>query len=107
MAKRRRARQTKSEGAVIKSAEMIGWALGGIEREIMHTRERLGVLSAQAAKLRAQLGPRTATMAERVQSATEVVLPRRKRRRMSAAARKKISVMMKKRWAERKRRAKK
>jgi len=102
MAKRRRTRQAKSESAVIRSAEMIGWAVGGIEREILHTRERLAVLAAQAAKLRAKLGPRTATMVERVQSATEVVLPRRKRRRMSAAARKKISVMMKKRWAERK-----
>lgn len=103
MAKRRRARQTKPREAVIRSAEMIGWALGGLEREITHTRERLSALTAEATKLRAKLGPRKATLGERMQSAVESVVPRRKRRRMSAAARKRISEMMKKRWAERKR----
>jgi len=102
MAKGRRRRKKSREPALIRSAEMIGWALGGIEREIMATRDRLSNLSAQAARLRAQIGPRQATVVERVDSAMESVLPRRKRRRMSAAARKKISEMMKKRWAERK-----
>lgn len=101
MAKRRRTRQTKSQEAVIKSAEMIGWALGGLEREIAQTRDRLAALTAEAAKLRAKLGPRKATLGERVRSAAESIVPR-KRRRMSAAARKRISQMMKERWAERK-----
>ena len=102
MAKRRRTRQTTARNAVIKSAELIGWALGGLEREIAHTRERLAELTAQAGKLRAQPGPRRATMGERVRSAAETLVPR-KRRKMSAAGRKRISEMMKKRWAERKR----
>ena len=101
MAKRRRKRQTKPQQAVIRSAEFIGWAIGGLEREIVQTRERLTALSAEAAKLRAKLGPRKATIGERIHSAVEAVVPR-KRRRMSAAARKRISEMMKKRWAERK-----
>ena len=42
--------------ALIKSAEMIGWALGGLEREIERTRERLSALNAEAAKLRAKVG---------------------------------------------------
>jgi len=101
MAKRRRTRQTKPQEAVIRSAELIGWAIGGIEREISHTRERLAALTADAAKLRAKLGPRSATLGERVQSVAESIKPR-KRRKMSAASRKRISEMMKKRWAERK-----
>ena len=37
-----RGRPRKNPDAVlVKSAEMIGWAIGGIEREIMATRERL------------------------------------------------------------------
>ena len=97
----RRRRTTRTRNAVIKSAELIGWAVGGLEREIAHTRERLAELTAQAGKLRAQLGPRTATIGERVRSAAETLVPR-KRRKMSAAGRKRISEMMKKRWAERK-----
>ena len=45
----------KKDDVLVKSAEMIGWAIGGIEREIMSTRERLAALSAQAATLRARL----------------------------------------------------
>jgi len=101
MARRRRTTRTTARDAVIKSAELIGWAVGGLEREIAHTRERLAELTAQAGKLRAQLGPRKATLGERVQSAAETLAPR-KRRKMSAAARKRISEMMKKHWAERK-----
>ena len=87
---------------LIRSAEMVGWALGGLEREIVHTRERLTELNAHATKLRAQLGSRKATLGERVESAIESLAPRRKRRKMSAAGRKRISEMMKQRWAERK-----
>jgi hypothetical protein len=86
---------------LIKSAEMIGWAIGGIEREIVQTRERLAALTAQAARLRAKVGrpgPRAATVAEGEAAAA----PRKRRRRkMSPEARKRISEMMKKRWAER------
>src|SRR6185437_6984002 len=40
-----RGRPRKSTDAVLfKSAEMIGWALGGIEREIVATRARLSAL---------------------------------------------------------------
>ena len=102
MARRRRTRQTKPQETFIKSAELIGWAIGGLEREITQTRERLAALTAEAAKLRAKLGPRKATLGERMQSVAEAIKPR-KRRKMSAASRKRISEMMKKRWAERKR----
>ena len=88
----------KSDNVLLKSAEMIGWALGGLEREITATRERLSALTAQAAKLRTRLGSKGAA------AATAVAGPagrRRRRRRMSAEARKRISEMMKKRWAER------
>ena len=86
---------------MLKSAEFIGWALGGLEREITHTRERLVALNAEAAKLRARLGRPAAggpTPAEGAAAGGR----RPKRRRMSAEARKRISEMMKKRWAERK-----
>ncbi len=90
---------------LMKSAEMIGWAIGGLEREISQTRERLSALTAQAAKLRAKAGAkagRAAASAGAGDSAGEA--PARKRRRrnkMSPEARKRISDMMKKRWAER------
>lgn len=106
MAKRRRKRSKEREPLVIRSAEMVGWALGGIEREIKETRERLSALTTQAATLRRQLGSRQATLRERIGSATDAIVPRRKRRRMSAAARKRLSEMMKKRWAERKKQKK-
>jgi hypothetical protein len=86
--------------SLIGSTEMLAWALGGIEREMTQTRERLAALTAQAAKIRAALGHAPA--------ARLAGLPaRRKRKAMSAEARKRISDAMKKRWAERKRRSKK
>ncbi len=52
-----RGRPRKVQGEVLmKSAELIGWAIGGIEREILQTRERLSSLTAQATKLRARAG---------------------------------------------------
>ena len=86
--------------ALIKSAEMIGWALGGLEREIERTRERLSALNAEAAKLRTKMGVGVRGAAD-----TPAGGGRRRRRRMSAEARKRISEMMKKRWAERKRKS--
>jgi hypothetical protein len=98
-------RPRKNDDVLMKSAEMIGWAIGGLEREISQTRERLTALTAQAAKLRKRAGIRGSA------AATETPGPRavgsvegggkRKRRKMSPEARKRISEMMKKRWAER------
>ena len=52
---RGRPRRT-SRDVLLKSAEFIGWALGGLEREIAQTRERLAALTAQAHKLREKVG---------------------------------------------------
>lgn len=106
-----RGRPKKSEDMLMRSAEMIGWAIGGIEREIAHTRERLSQLTAQAAVLRARAGARakagfpaaTGPAAEGPVTEPKV---RAKRRKMSPEAKKRISEMMKKRWAERKKKAK-
>jgi hypothetical protein len=98
-------RPRKNKDVLVKSAELIGWAIGGIEREISQTRERLAALTAQAAKLRkrAGLNRASATGAGAGSDASEPAgTPRKRRRRkMSAEARKRISEMMKKRWAER------
>jgi hypothetical protein len=98
-----RGRPRKTQGNVLmKSAEMIGWAIGGIEREIVATRERLAALSEQANTLRSKLpGKSAARGAAAVQGTETGQAPKRKRRKMSAAGRKRISEMMKKRWAER------
>ena len=52
---RGRAKQGKAEAFMVKSGTLLGWALGGVEREIAETRERLSTLMAQATKLRARL----------------------------------------------------
>lgn len=97
---------------LIRSAELIGWALGGIEREIVETRHRLASLTAQAAQLRHKVGAKAAragSAASTAASAAAVSAPAgrtRRRRKMSPEARKRISDMMKKRWAERRKGAK-
>jgi hypothetical protein len=106
------------DDVLIRSAELIGWALGGIEREIIETRNKLASLTAQAAQLRNRVGakgtrgqaastPNTTAAAampvEAAEPAEQGNGRRRRRRRMSPEARKRISEMMKKRWAERKR----
>jgi hypothetical protein len=99
-----RGRPRKNTDVLIKSAEFIGWALGGIEREILETRHRLAKLTAQATQLRTQIGAKGARAVPAVASAEEAaapVAPKRRRRRMSPEARKRMSEMMKKRWAER------
>ena len=84
---------------------MIGWAIGGLEREIVLTRERLAGLTAQVTKLRERAGvrgegsPAAATADAGGESAGGG--RKRRRRKMSPEARKRISEMMKKRWAER------
>ena len=104
------------QDVLIRSAELIGWALGGIEREIVETKNRLAALTAQAAQLRhragtaAKRGYDTATSAAAAEPAADIEAPvtgrKRRRRKMSPEARKRISEMMKKRWAERKKNAK-
>jgi hypothetical protein len=92
----------KQSDVLLKSAELIGWAIGGIEREIVQTRERLAALTVQAARLRKRAGLRVLARAGAAASAlSDAAAPVRKRRKMSPEARKKISDMMKKRWAER------
>jgi len=97
-----RGRTRKSSDTVlVKSAEMIGWALGGLEREIALTKERLVALNAQAAKLRARIGSRPAAGPVAAATFHEPNATRqRPRRRLSAEGRRRISEAMKKRWAE-------
>ena len=102
-----------ADDVLIRSAELIGWALGGIEREIVETRKKLASLTVQAAQLRkrvgakASRGPAAAASDAMTVDAGEPAETgngrRKRRRRMSPEARKRISEMMKKRWAERKR----
>lgn len=96
-------RPRKNPDVLFKSAEMIGWAIGGLEREIVLTRERLAGLTAQVAKLRARAGIRGTAAAggAGAEQAGDAGGRKRRRRRMSPEARKRISEMMKKRWAER------
>jgi hypothetical protein len=100
-----RGRPRKNAGDVLmKSAEVIGWALGGLEREITSTRERLSSLTAQANALRARLGRGATAVRGEAAAGSESTAGGRKRRRraMSPEARKRISDLMKKRWADRK-----
>ena len=97
-------RPRKDKDALVKSAELIGWAIGGIEREIVQTRERLAALTAQAANLRERAGLKRSSGAMDAGAAGSEPSTngrKRRRRRMSPEARKRISEMMKKRWAER------
>jgi hypothetical protein len=106
MAKRRRRKGRAEGGLLARSAEMVGWALGGLEREIAATRERLAALTAQAGQLRGRLGRLQGTARNPAASAAAGIPPaatRRKRRKMSAEARKRISEAMTRRWAERRR----
>ncbi len=100
---RGRPRKNPSD-VLIKSAEMLGWALGGIEREIGVTRERLAALQNQANQLRARLGNKVVAVTG--EDAGAAGGRRRRRRKMSAEAKKRISEMMSKRWAEAKKKGK-
>src|SRR4029453_5378625 len=98
-----RGRPKKNQRTVLmKSAELIGWAIGGIEREIAQTRERLTALTGQAARLRKRARNKGLGGASTPPpTPAETSGRQRRRRKMSPEARKKISEMMKKRWAER------
>ena len=96
-----------TDDVLMKSAEVIGWALGGLEREISMTRERLASLTAQASSLRSRLsggaavsGAQAGSSASAASVGEEGGGRKRRRRKMSPEARKRISDMMKKRWAE-------
>lgn len=86
---------------LMQSAELIGWAIGGLEREIAQTRERLASLTVQAARLRKRAGIRGSAARSSASGSADQSSGVRKRRKMSPEARKRISEMMKKRWAER------
>ncbi|HEY7501906.1 MAG TPA: hypothetical protein VH740_25520 [Vicinamibacterales bacterium] len=94
-----RTRRTGKGDVLLRSADFIGWALGGLEREIAQTRERLTALMAQAAALRARAGTGGGRGA-RDTAPARTARGRRRRGRMTAEGRKRISEMMKKRWAE-------
>jgi hypothetical protein len=100
---------------LIRSAELIGWALGGIEREILDTKHKLASLTAQAAQLRHKVGAKAARAGSGASAAATSAVDAvsvapvgrtRRRRKMSPEARKRISDMMKKRWAERRKASK-
>lgn len=90
-----------ADDVLMKSAEFIGWALGGLEREIVKTKDRLTALTSEAAKLRKRLGKRAGAAPQALEGAMAKGSRKRRRRTMSPEARKRISEMMKKRWAER------
>lgn len=90
----------KNQDVLVRSAEMLGWALGGLEREISQTRERLASLTAQAAKLRARVGSGRGGAAAAAEGTPAPAKTGRKRRKMTAEGRKRISDLMKKRWAD-------
>jgi hypothetical protein len=102
-------RRRGSDSVLFKSAEWIGWALAGLEREIAETRARLAVLNEQAARLRGRVGvaARRGVAAAVAASTAKPSVPKARRRgRMSAEGRKRISEMMKKRWLEAKKKNK-
>ena len=109
-----RPRKNTSGDVLLRSAELIGWAIGGLEREIVDTRQKLEALTRQAAQLRSRMGAggkrrgaaAGAAAGDAGTSSTGSSDRPRKPRQMSAAARKRISDRQKKRWAEwRKRKA--
>ena len=91
-----------ADGALFRSAELIGWALGGLEREIVETRDRLAALTAQAAKLRKRAGQRVCQALEDAEStvAATVKAAQPRRRKMSAEGRKRIADAARRRWAK-------
>ena len=107
---RGRPRKT-TDDVLMKSAELIGWALGGIEREIWHhagasrVADGAGEHAQGTAAARHVAGNRVRREAAAVRrpqatDASDVVA------RCPPEARKRISEMMKKRWAERRKKRK-
>ena len=92
------------DDVLLKSAELIGWALGGIEREIVETKSRLASLTSQADTLRKKMGKRAT---EAVAVAGAAATRARRKRNLTPEARKRISDRMTKRWADWRRKNKK
>lgn len=96
----------KSGNMLMKSAEFIGWALGGLEREIAQTKERLSSLNAEAARLRAKLGNQKQSAAATAVPSADAV-PARRRPRISVEGRRRIAEAQRRRWAEARKKKKK
>ena len=96
---RGRARQGKAEAFMVKSGKLLGWALGGVEREIAETRERLSTLMAQATKLRTRL---VTLKGRKTSAASPTASGSRRRRRPTSGASKKRTGVAGKRGAARK-----
>lgn len=84
---------------LMKSAEFVGWALGGLEREIAQTKERLSALNAEAARLRTRLGTQKQSAVTAAAPVQEKAAGRR-RPRISAEGRRRIAEAQRRRWAE-------
>jgi len=96
-----RGRQKRnSRNMLMKSAEFVGWALGGLEREIAQTKERLSSLNAEAARLRAKLGSRKQPGAGAPAPSADAKAKTRRRPRISVEGRRRIAEAQRKRWAE-------
>jgi hypothetical protein len=105
----RRRRRNKSDNVLFKSAEWVGWALAGLEREIVDTRARLARLNEQAAMLRGRVGvaaKRGVAAAAAAASSEPAAARTRRAGGMSAEGRNRISEMVKKRWIEAKKKNK-
>ena len=106
---RGRSKKEDSDDLLLKSADLLGWAIGGLEREIAQTKERLMALSEKAARLRARVGSAVTERSQPAAASQESQEPRaakargtKRRKKMSLEARRRMSEMMKKKWAERK-----
>lgn len=98
---RGRPRKKNADNVLLKSAEVIGWALGGLEREIVETKNRLNALTVQAAALRKKAGKRVVAAAVVASAAAAGAAEGvRRTRNLSPEARKRISDRMTKRWSE-------
>jgi hypothetical protein len=91
-------RRNADDSVLVRSAELIGWAVGGIEREIVETRERLAALMARAAQLRTQAGHTGDQRKQTAAGGAKAEPPRR--RKMSAEGRKRIADAARRRWAK-------
>ena len=89
----------RKSGALIRSAELIGWAIGGLEREIVETRSRLAALTAQAVRLRKSAGAQVSEALGGAAPAPQAGRRGRKRK-MSPEGRKRIAEAAKRRWAK-------
>jgi hypothetical protein len=96
-----RGRRRGAARAVGVSAEVLSWALDGLQREIGQTKERLAELTARAREVRAALDRGGRPAAETTPAAAPAATPRqgrRRKRRLSAEGRKRIREALKRRW---------